>query len=309
MPLGIPVAGPVAQTMARSGDWRELLAPSPGVLMRERISLMQFLCGACEKRISYAAGQLPAQPDPAAHPHMDDEVFMASLTPGLFEIREESTCCCRYCCHQNRELKLGLFAARANMPGNMMQVDAQGSLFGGLGWPEGEVPSLQLLRPFKCTMPCCCCLLQPQEMNALDTATNASLGGTQMDWSCWLCIAPCLCVPRLRYNVLDEQGKPEFQVHVPACFADGGLNCCAPTCFNKVFSMPITYPNSELELGSIQSHWPGCNVRGLCCGGNANNNYAVIYPPSATPEQKARLLSAVHLVDLNLFERRGNQNQ
>merc|ERR1719420_699694 len=102
--------------MTRSGDWRELLAPSPGLLMRERISLMQFLCGACEKRISYAVGQLPAQPDPSAHPHMDDNTFMASLSSGLFEIREESTCCCRYCCHQNRELKLGLFAARSNVP-------------------------------------------------------------------------------------------------------------------------------------------------------------------------------------------------
>ena len=59
-----------------------------------------------------------------------------------------------------------------------------------------------------------------------------------MDWSCWLCLAPLLCVPRLRYTVHDEAGKPEHEVHVPACFADGGINCCAPTCFNSVFVMP-----------------------------------------------------------------------
>ena len=71
--------------------------------------------------------------------------------------------------------------------------------------------------------------------------------------------------------------------------------------------MPITAPGDKAEIGSVQSHWPGCNVRGLCCAGNANNNYAVVFPPSATPEQKARLLSAVHLIDLNMFERRQNQ--
>ena len=71
--------------------------------------------------------------------------------------------------------------------------------------------------------------------------------------------------------------------------------------------MPITAPGDKAEIGSVQSHWPGCHVRGLCCAGNANNNYAVVFPPSATPEQKARLLSAVHLIDLNMFERRQNQ--
>ena len=76
---------------------------------------------------------------------------------------------------------------------------------------------------------------------------------------------------------------------------------------NQVFVMPITAPGDKAEIGSVQSHWPGCNVRGLCCAGNANNNYAVVFPPSATPEQKARLLSAVHLIDLNMFERRQNQ--
>ena len=71
--------------------------------------------------------------------------------------------------------------------------------------------------------------------------------------------------------------------------------------------MPITEVGSTTEIGSIQSHWPGCNFRGVCCAGNANNNYAVVYPPQATTEQKARILSAVHLIDLNLFEQRKNQ--
>ena len=59
---------------------------------------------------------------------------------------------------------------------------------------------------------CCCCLLHPQEIRALDTSTSSPLGGTKMDWSCWLCLAPLLCVPRLRYTVHDEAGKPEQAV-------------------------------------------------------------------------------------------------
>ena len=309
VPVGIPV---VPQIMARESapmtHWRDMLsADSPGLLMRERISLLQFMFGACEKRTSFAVGAYPNDADATAlHAHLDDDAFQSALVNGLFEVREESTCLCRYCCHQNRELRIGIFPARRNMPGSLVDVEVQGGL-GGLGWPEGEVPSLEFFRPFKCTVPCCCCLLHPQEIRALDTSTSSPLGGTKMDWSCWLCLAPLLCVPRLRYTVHDEAGKPEHEVHVPACFADGGINCCAPTCFNSVFVMPITAPGDKAEIGSVQSHWPGCNVRGLCCAGNANNNYAVVFPPSATPEQKARLLSAVHLIDLNMFERRQNQ--
>lgn len=330
VPVGIPV---VPQIMARESapmaHWRDMLSvESPGLLMRERISLLQFMFGACEKRTSFAVGAYPNNADATVlHAHLDDGAFQSALVNGLFEVREESTCLCRYCCHQNRELRIGIFPARRNMPGSLVDVEVQGGL-GGLGWPEGEVssnqlsairaeefyfffviqvPSLEFFRPFKCTVPCCCCLLHPQEIRALDTSTSSPLGGTKMDWSCWFCVAPLLCVPRLRYTVHDEAGKPEHEVHVPACFADQGLNCCAPTCFNSVFVMPITAPGDKAEIGSVQSHWPGCNVRGLCCAGNANNNYAVVFPPSATPEQKARLLSAVHLIDLNMFERRQNQ--
>ena len=302
--VGIPVA-PAAQVMAR--NWQEVMASTPGLLLRERISLMQFLCGACEKRTSYAVGAYPMQDGADVHVHLDDTAFLTSLnTQGLFEIREDSTCLCRYCCHQHRELRLGFFAPRSQVGVDPIDAEMQGG-FGGLGWPEGEVPMLTLLRPFKCTINCCCCLFQPQEMNVVDTAANAPLGGTTCDWSCCLSLRPLCCVPVLRYNVRDATDKTEFQVHVPGCFAHDCVNCCAPCCCNPVCVMPITAPGDGTEIGSIQSHWPGCNMRGIGCAGNANNNYAVVWPPQATPEQKARILSAVHLIDLNLFERRGNQ--
>eukprot|EP00320_Phaeocystis_rex_P020231 CAMPEP_0119079138 /NCGR_PEP_ID=MMETSP1178-20130426/105140_1 /TAXON_ID=33656 /ORGANISM="unid sp, Strain CCMP2000" /LENGTH=162 /DNA_ID=CAMNT_0007061637 /DNA_START=12 /DNA_END=497 /DNA_ORIENTATION=+ len=116
----------VPMTMARS--WEEMVAP-PGLLLRERVSLAQLLCSACEKRISFAVGAHPAAEvgrdfDPIRH--LDDEVFKASLdTRALYELREDSSCLCRYCCHQNRELRLGLFPARANAPGSYLDVELQ----------------------------------------------------------------------------------------------------------------------------------------------------------------------------------------
>jgi len=313
--MGMPVGAPDQMVMGRtSHHWRDTLVSTPGLLLRERISLMQWLFGACEKRTSYAVGPYPMAAGGAdvtqLHNHLDDEAFKASLTNGLFEVREDSTCCCRYVCHQNRELKLGMFAPRNNIPGDALDLEMQGGI-GGLKWPEDETPSLQFFRPFKCSCPCFCCMLHPQTIDAIDTASSASLGGTTMDWDCSLCAlnfcALCCFHPRLRYVVADETGKPEYHVHVPGCCSSGCTNCCAPTCFNAVFTMPITSPGETTEIGSLQSHWPGCNVRGLCCAGNANNNYAVGFPLHASAEQKARLLSALHIIDLNLFEQRANQ--
>ena len=82
----------------------------------------------------------------------NDTAFLTSLnTQGLFEIREDSTCLCRYCCHQQRELRLGFFAPRSQVGVDPIDAEMQGG-FGGLGWPEGEVPMLTLLRPFQCTL-------------------------------------------------------------------------------------------------------------------------------------------------------------
>ena len=49
------------------------------------------------------------------------------------------------------------------------------------------------------------------------------------------------------------------------------------------------------------------NLLGVCAAGMANNNYVVKFPRGASAAQKARVLSALHLIDLNFFERRANQ--
>ena len=105
----------------------------------------------------------------------------------------------------------------------------------------------------------------------------------------------------------DEHGEKEMTVEVPLLCADGCRNCFAPSCCNQVFSMPIKPVGGGDAIGSLENHFPGCNCRGLCMAGGANNNYVVRFPRDASPHSKARLLSALHLIDFNFFERRGNQ--
>lgn len=181
------------------------------------------------------------------------------------------------------------------------------------------------------------------------------------------------------------------RAQVPICCADGCRNCCAPTCFNPIFSMPITARGPSglsAQLGALESHWPGGSQSrashgrcGRCCGqynrrfssvwrrwlwchlgpisrpdlgtvlarlqlarlvrrwdgeqqlrahfparrlgaaeGASSRDGAETVPrvrrecvPSSAPFRRdsdslqARLLSALHLIDLNFFERRANQ--
>ena len=314
VPLGMPPDIPVAMAIGQphaplapevmyreqvgfaDGYSMQTLSAASGLVLRERVYLSQLCCAACEKKTSYAAGVLPENSSPEAY--VDDNDMLSFLNPGAFEVREESECCCRYCCHQFRELKLGYFAPRVvgGQPGDGLW---EGGL-GGFGWPEGETPALLLERPFRCTVCCCCCLLNPQEMKVFDS--GVSLGGALQEWDC------CMVLwPYRRYAVVDEHGEKEMTVEVPLLCADGCRNCFAPSCCNQVFSMPIKPVGGGDAIGSLENHFPGCNCRGLCMAGGANNNYVVRFPRDASPHSKARLLSALHLIDFNFFERRGNQ--
>mmetsp|Transcript_28783 Transcript_28783/g.85669 ORF Transcript_28783/g.85669 Transcript_28783/m.85669 type:complete len:229 (+) Transcript_28783:839-1525(+) len=106
-------------------------------------------------------------------------------------------------------------------------------------------------------------------MRALDG--GVPIGGSKMEWECCMC-----CWPYRRYAIEDAEGRAEFHVQVPICCADGCRNCCAPTCFNPIFSMPITARGPSglsAQLGALESHWPGGSQSrashgrcGRCCG-------------------------------------------
>ena len=308
IPTAIPVAnvvgapGPVDMTREEAE-----LDRAEGLLFRERTYLSQLMFGACEKRTNmlvaaWHRGMQPLGP----RQHLPDERFVEALSArSVMDIREESTCLCRYCCHQFRELELGSFVPRGRgaLPGEDAGFLGEGDLLSGVGWPANETPSFVFHRPFRCTLACCCAMLNPQEMQVRGRG-DRPLGGTIQDWHCYMC-----CWPVREFRVADEAGNLEYTVRVPFACADGCLNCCAPTCFNPVYHMPILEARSRAPVGSIQNHWPGCNVRGLLCAGNANNSYRLEFPAGATVAQKARLVSALFLINFNFFEKRADQKQ
>ena len=93
-------------------------------------------------------GSQVAQWDQSMPDRIEDELFQAQHATS--EVREESECCERYCCHQFRGLKLGWFPP----------VESSGSMGyqEETGWPEGVEPMLVMDRPFKCPCICGCCM-------------------------------------------------------------------------------------------------------------------------------------------------------
>ena len=89
---------------------QDALGGVAGLMLRERVYLSQVACGACEKKTNMLVGSwLPTEQaggGGSAGAHLDDTSFLHALrTRSLFEIREESDCLCRYCCHQFREVR------------------------------------------------------------------------------------------------------------------------------------------------------------------------------------------------------------
>lgn len=259
VPLGVPATVVEPLTMGRSvGQPGDLsgLAGAGGLVLRERIYLSQILCGACEKKASFAVGAFSPSMEDHGPGRGREAVYqndlaiktnIASAWQG--EMREESTCLCRYCCHQFREMKMGFFPPESLgvVGGNW----TEGGL-GGWGWPEGRSPVLTLDRPFRCTLCCCCCLLNPQEMSA-DSQAAGRLGRTIQTWRWWMGLWPCMRT----FDVRDAADKPVYTVQLPLACGDGCRNCCAPSCCNHVFSAPLLDAATGQRVGSIENHWPG----------------------------------------------------
>merc|ERR1719498_345395 len=129
----LAAAPPTADVIEGRGDasWVALFEPYEGLLVREKLFWSQVCCALCEKKLRFNAGpwnsSMPAR--------LQEEHFSILRTQHLFELREESTCFCRYCCHQHREAQLGIFAPNQDV--------------GAGGGFQGFAPFLTVHRPFK----------------------------------------------------------------------------------------------------------------------------------------------------------------
>jgi len=128
-------------------NMQDALGGVAGLMLRERVYLSQVACGACEKKTNMLVGSwLPtdqAGGGGSAGAHLDDSSFLHALrTRSLFEIREESDCLCRYCCHQWREVRRREVKSR----------ERRSALYGCVVWCVLR----SIARVMRCVMQCVC---------------------------------------------------------------------------------------------------------------------------------------------------------
>lgn len=280
----------VPQILTYQTVMEDFLAHSQGLMIRERLWLSQILCAACEKQTQFKV----AQWDPSVPDDADDQFFLSRQ--AMFQVREESECCVRYCCHQFRPLRLGVFPISSSM-----QHVAEGT-----GWPTDIEPILIMEKPL--AVPCCCgpIMCCPPQMTVSRPApgmTPETIGRVVFDWKFWNCCWPCT-----QYmNVNDRNDKTKFVLRRPSACDDGCTNCFAPSCLNRTHRTLIQRPGSDLAVGEISNVWPGCNARGCCLQNSAADNYIIKFPGDASPEDKALLMSGLFLHNFVYFEKRQNQ--
>ena len=165
-------------------------------------------------------------------------LFRSSLIENVLFFRQ-STCMMRFCCGRNREFTM-----------KMNGVNASGQAF----------TYIIIDRPFKCTLNFICCVVNPQELT-IKNGMGAVVGTVIQDYRCF----PALCVPGLTffYKVLGAAGDARWTVRLQyPTICNSCRNCCAPTCFNRVFTIDVFHAANETAVvGSMRVVWPGWSCR------------------------------------------------
>lgn len=270
------VANPVIvvpqQQVMVNGNYKNVLEPMPGLLVRQKLRL-QNLC-VCLLRNKYDIGPFPQGMDPSQP--WEDEVFKQQK--GLLYASEESECIDKVCCHRYRKFTMNLHMGR------------------GQDGPE----VLRFERPFKCPVVCCCAMPWPQEIHALNPQTGEKLGTVKQDWRC--CAALC---GKLYWKAYDNVGQVTHVFERDICC---NSNMCAPSCCCEVHRIDIKDKNEVETIGSLENIFPGCSCRTLCFG-NMIDNYRLTFPPQANAEEKATLLAGLMLIDYMLFANADDNQQ
>ena len=206
--------------------------------------------------------------DPLRDGALPDRVYHA--IPTILFALEESSFLARLVCGSGRALTLRI-------------KDASGA------------DVLVVRRPFRLTtfigLPCLCgCYLCPQEATVASTSSDDVSRGPAVG-AVVQTHRNCTCSHYL--DVLDASGDKTFLLEgymspIPCC--PGRPNICCRTAEFTVHS-----PNGSPTGGAIANVWGGCNIRNCCA--RANNLY-ILFPPSASPEERALLLASAFLVDV-----------
>jgi hypothetical protein len=176
---------------------------------------------------------------------------------------EETSCMIRFCCGKNRPFDMTL---------------SHGDRAGG-----AIIATFK--RPFACAAaPCkCCCFQQIQAKSA----TGVDLGKTVE--TCWYCVP--------NFEIRKPDGSKEFRVHQPTCCGGMCVNICAGGCCKCRVPFEI-YDSEDKPVGEITKIWGGLSKEVLTDA----DTFETVFPPTADPAAKARVMAAVFLINQIFFE-------
>jgi len=232
---------------------------------------LEIFCPMLEKRNKYKIAKLTDLENADFIEGWNDKEFKKQ--PHVFTAKEESSCFCRVCLMNMREFDMEI---KAEQPGK-------------------DPVAYQLHRPFKCTLNCCCFLLNPQEIQVNDDSGN-NIGKVVQDWRC----IDAMC-GKTYWKVLNKDDNTEYIIQNNQCC---NANMCAPTLCCPVREFGIYDAQEANVVGSLQNLFPGCNLRGCL----ATDSYKLSFPTDATPDQKALLLGGAFLIEYMLFEKSDNED-
>ena len=175
------------QEMSRNA--LDTLEELDAVAIRQDLQWLEEIVACCELKNKYKISTIPVGQENRTF--TDAELLQL---PMIFDVREDSSLCCRLCCYNSRTLKLGLFR-----PGIAQKPR----------WPNME-PLMTLDRPFRCT-----CwfgrLYCPQQMFV--SAEGRRLGRVEQDCRC----IDCCCFCTLWAKSFDASNNPVHSFRSEIC--------------------------------------------------------------------------------------------
>ena len=191
----------------------------------------------------------------------------------LFKCKEDSGCCERmYCRGDSKPFKL--LVKHITNP-NVIEEDFMNTY-------------AVFDRPFKCT---CCCLERPKMKGYYQSMEGKMFGSVSEPWTCY----------DPMFLIKDMNKEPHFQIRADCCQC--GLLCrnSCGKCSDIVF--PIYPANCEdydikNSIGMIKKV-AGDFVQELV---TEADNFEVLFPQNASPEEKLLLIGATLMIDYRYFE-------
>lgn len=138
-------------------------------------------------------------------------------------------------------------------------------------------------RDLACGAGSCCC---QQTMRVTDHSSKKELGRAYIPYFC--------CNPQI--DVVDADGNLHYTMTKDGC---GVCGMCQVVCCESCRSIPFEVKNAKgEEVGKVTKKFGGIGREMF----SDTDTFTMKFPTDATPEQRALLLGAVFLLDINFFE-------